>query len=87
MYKIQESINEISCREKTHSNDPAPTIGDAKADSYGNEKLKRKLPKSVFFGGGGQNIIRVNLMAAVLCWHGSDNKSSSKLVYAGEIQN
>ena len=37
----------------------------------------------VFFGT--KNMVRVNLMAMVLCWHGFDNKS--KLVYAGEIQN
>ena len=30
-------------------------------------------------------MVRVNLMATVLCWHGFDNKS--KLVSAGEIQN
>ena len=31
-----------------------------------------------------KNMVRVNLMATVLCWHGFDHKS--KLVYAGEIQ-
>ena len=30
-------------------------------------------------------MVRVNIMATVLFWHGSDNKS--KLIYAGEIQN
>ena len=29
-------------------------------------------------------MVRVNLMAMVLCWHGFDNMS--KLVYAREIQ-
>ena len=29
-------------------------------------------------------MVRVNLIATALCWHGLDNKS--KLVYAGEIQ-
>ena len=29
-------------------------------------------------------MVRVSLMATVLCWHGFDSKS--KLVYAGEIQ-
>ena len=28
-YKIQESTDEVSCRENMHSNNPAPTIGDA----------------------------------------------------------
>ena len=37
----------------------------------------------VFFGI--INMVRVNLTATVLFWHGFDNKS--KLVYAGEIQN
>ena len=27
-----------------------------------------------FFGGGTKNIVRVNLMAMVLFWHGFDNK-------------
>ena len=35
----------------------------------------------VFFGT--KNMVRVNLMATVLFWHGFDTKS--KLVYAGEI--
>ena len=33
---------------------------------------------------GTKNMVRVNLMATILCWHGFDNPS--KLVYAGEIQ-
>ena len=28
-YKIQESTDKVSYREKTQSNNPAPTIGDA----------------------------------------------------------
>ena len=47
-------------------------ISDSKADSYGNEKLKRKWPKSVFWGRT-KNMVRVNLMATVLFWHGFDN--------------
>ena len=27
------------------------------------------------FWGGGKNVVRGNLMATVLCWHGFDNKS------------
>ena len=37
-----------------------------KADSYGNEKLERKWPKSVCFFWD-QKYVRVNLMATVLC--------------------
>ena len=33
---------------------------------------------------GPKNMVRVNLVATVLRWHGFDNKS--ELVYAGEIQ-
>ena len=51
-----------------------------KADSYGNEKLKREWSKPVclFFT---KNMVRANLMATVLFWHGFENKST--LVYAG----
>ena len=37
-----------------------------------------------FFGGGTKNMVRVNLIATILFWHGFDK---SKLVYAREIQN
>ena len=47
------------------------------ANSYGDEKLEQKWPKSFFFfqlfNFGTKNMIRVNLMATVLFWHGFDN--------------
>ena len=49
----------------------------------GTKNLNENGPNPFVFSGT-KNIVRVNLMATVLCWHGFDNKS--KLVYAGEIQ-
>ena len=46
-----------------------------KAGSRGNEKLKRKWPKSVFLGGGTKNMVIVSLMGTVLFWHGFNNLS------------
>ena len=43
--------------------------------------LTCSLHKSIFFLT--KNMVRVNLMATVFCWHGFDK---SKLVYVGEIQ-
>ena len=48
----------------------------------GTKRSNKNGPYPFFFGT--KNMVRVNLIATVLVWHGFDNKS--KLVYAGEIQ-
>ena len=49
----------------------------------GTKNLNENGPKSFFFVRGTKNMVRANLMATVLCWHGFDK---SKLVYSGKIQ-
>ena len=45
-------------------------------------KNLNEIGSNPFFFSGTKNMVRVNLMATVLFWHGFDK---SKLVYAGEI--
>ena len=49
----------------------------------GTKNLDKNSPNP-FFWGGTKNMVRVNLMATVLLWHGFDNYS--KLVYAGSYK-
>ena len=49
----------------------------------GTKNLNENGPNPFAFSGT-KNMVRVNLMATVLLWHGFDN--AFKLVYAGEIQ-